>query len=80
MELLSRNVKEITAKFRELKIPCDAIYLDIDYMEGFRCLHGTRNIFLIQRMVAELAADGFKTVVIIDPGIKIDKESVYKEL
>jgi alpha-glucosidase len=23
------NVKEITAKFRELKIPCDAIYLDI---------------------------------------------------
>jgi hypothetical protein len=30
-------------------------------------------------MVAELAADGFKTVVIID-GIKIDKEySVYKE-
>jgi alpha-glucosidase (family GH31 glycosyl hydrolase) len=31
-------------------------------------------------MVAELAADGFKTVVIIDPGIKIDKEySVYKE-
>jgi alpha-glucosidase len=25
-------------------------------------------------MVAELAADGFKTVVIIDPGIKIDKE------
>jgi alpha-glucosidase len=30
-------------------------------------------------MVAELAADGFKTVVIIE-GIKIDKEySVYKE-
>jgi alpha-glucosidase len=31
-------------------------------------------------MVAELAQDGFKTIVIIDPGIKIDKEySVYKE-
>jgi alpha-glucosidase len=31
-------------------------------------------------MVAELAKDGFKTVVIIDPGIKIDKEySVYNE-
>jgi alpha-glucosidase len=38
VELLSEsNVKEIAAKFRELKIPCDAIYLDIDYMEGFRC-------------------------------------------
>jgi alpha-glucosidase (family GH31 glycosyl hydrolase) len=42
--------------------------------KGLDVLHGTRNIFLIQRMVAELAADGFKTVVIIDPGIKIDKE------
>jgi hypothetical protein len=46
--------------------------------KGLDVLHGTRNIFLIKRMVAELAADGFKTVVIID-GIKIDKEySVYK--
>jgi alpha-glucosidase len=33
-----------------------------------------------KRMVAELE-DGFKTVVIIDPGIKIDKEySVIKRL
>ena len=31
-------------------------------------------------MVKELSDDGFKTVVIIDPGIKIDKEySVFKE-
>jgi hypothetical protein len=37
--------------------------------KGLDVLHGTRNIFLIQkRMVAELAEDGFKTVVIIDPG------------
>jgi hypothetical protein len=27
-------------------------------------------LILIQKNVAELAADGFKTVVIIDPGIK----------
>jgi alpha-glucosidase len=75
------NVKEITAKFRELKIPCDAIYLDIDYMEGFRCFTWNKEYFPDpKRMVAELAEDGFKTVVIIDPGIKIDKEyAVYKE-
>ena len=31
-------------------------------------------------MVKELADDGFKTVVIIDPGIKIDKNYwVYRE-
>lgn len=75
------NVKEVAAKFRELKIPCDAIYLDIDYMEGFRCFTWNKEYFPDpKRMVAELAEDGFKTVVIIDPGIKIDKEySVYKE-
>ncbi len=75
------NVKEVAAKFRELKIPCDAIYLDIDYMEGFRCFTWNKEYFPDpKRMVAELAEDGFKTVVIIDPGIKIDREySVYKE-
>ncbi|WP_264524133.1 glycoside hydrolase family 31 protein [Flavobacterium sp. N502536] len=75
------KVKEITSKFRELKIPCDAIYLDIDYMEGFRCFTWNKDYFPDpKRMVAELAEDGFKTVVIIDPGIKIDKDYwVYQE-
>lgn len=75
------KVKEITSKFRELKIPCDAIYLDIDYMDGFRCFTWNKDYFPNpKKMVAELAQDGFKTVVIIDPGIKIDKEySIYNE-
>ncbi|MEZ4802739.1 MAG: glycoside hydrolase family 31 protein [Gelidibacter sp.] len=75
------KVKEITQKFRDLKIPCDAIYLDIDYMEGFRCFTWSKEHFPDpKRMVKELADEGFKTVVIIDPGIKIDKEySVFKE-
>jgi alpha-glucosidase len=75
------KVKEVTSKFRALKIPCDAIYLDIDYMEGFRCFTWSKEYFPDpKRMVAELAKDGFKTVVIIDPGIKIDNEySVYQE-
>nr|WP_315232383.1 glycoside hydrolase family 31 protein [uncultured Flavobacterium sp.] len=75
------NLKEVAAKFRELKIPCDALYLDIDYMEGFRCFTWNKEYFPDpKRMVTELAEDGFKTVVIIDPGIKIDKEyAIYKE-
>ena len=74
------NVKTITLKFRDLKIPCDAIYLDIDYMEGFRCFTWSKSHFSDpKRMVKELSDDGFKTVVIIDPGNKIDKEySVFK--
>ncbi|WP_109853210.1 glycoside hydrolase family 31 protein [Aquimarina sp. AU58] len=76
-----KKVKEVTHKFRELQIPCDAIYLDIDYMDGFRCFTWNKEYFPDpKRMVAELAEDGFKTVVIIDPGIKIDDEySVYQE-
>lgn len=75
------KVKEITSKFRELKIPCDAIYLDIDYMDGFRCFTWNKEYFPDpKRMVKELADQGFKTVAIIDPGIKVDNEySVFKE-
>jgi alpha-glucosidase len=75
------KVKEITDKFRELEIPCDAIYLDIDYMDGFRCFTWDKEKFPDpKRMVAELREQGFKTVVIIDPGIKIDEDYwVFKE-
>ena len=75
------KVKEITKKFRDLQIPCDAIYLDIDYMDGFRCFTWNKDYFPDpRRMVKELADDGFKTVVIIDPGIKIDmKYRIFKE-
>ncbi len=75
------KVKEITSKFRELKIPCDAIYLDIDYMDGFRCFTWNKEHFSDpKKMVKELADDGFKTVAIIDPGIKIDNEyDIFKE-
>jgi alpha-glucosidase len=75
------KVKDVTRKFRDLKIPCDAIYLDIDYMEGFRCFTWNKEYFPDpKRMVKELADDGFKTIVIIDPGIKVDPDYfVYKE-
>ncbi len=76
-----KKVKDVAAKFRKLKIPCDAIYLDIDYMEGFRCFTWNNDYFPDpKRMVQELLEEGFKTVAIIDPGIKIDSEYwVYKE-
>ncbi len=75
------RVMEIANKFRDLKIPCDAIYLDIDYMEGFRCFTWNKNYFPEpKKMVKELSDKGFKTVAIIDPGIKVDKDYwVYQE-
>jgi alpha-glucosidase len=75
------NVKALAKQFRDLKIPCDALYLDIDYMDGFRCFTWDKEKFPDpKRMIAELNEDGFKTVVMIDPGIKIDKDYwVYQE-
>lgn len=75
------TVREITSKFRELNIPCDAIYLDIDYMDGFRCFTWNEENFPDRRkMISELESQGFKTVVMIDPGIKVDDDYwVYRE-
>jgi len=75
------NVKEIASEFRKLQIPCDAIYLDIDYMDGFRCFTWDKNHFPDpKRMIQELEKDGFKTVVMIDPGIKVDRDYwIYNE-
>ena len=75
------KVKEIAKQFRDRKIPCDAIYLDIDYMDGYRCFTWNKQYFPDpKRMIKELADDGFKTVVMIDPGIKVDNDYwVFKE-
>lgn len=75
------KVREIASEFRKRKIPCDAIYLDIDYMDGFRCFTWHPEYFPNpKKMISDLSHDGFKTIVIIDPGIKIDKDYwVYQE-
>ena len=67
------RVREIAAEFRARKIPCDAIYLDIDYMDGYRCFTWNEAYFPNPAdMINDLAEQGFQTVVMIDPGIKSD--------
>ena len=75
------KVRDIAANFRKRGIPCDVIYLDIDYMDGYRCFTWNKENFPNpKKMVADLAKDGFKIVTIIDPGIKHDTSYwVYKE-
>lgn len=75
------KIRELAQTFREKKIPCDALYLDIDYMEGYRCFTFSKEYFPEPlKMTRDLEAMGFKTVVIIDPGIKIDADyPVFKE-
>ncbi|WP_129716514.1 glycoside hydrolase family 31 protein [Pedobacter sp. SYP-B3415] len=75
------KVRDIARNFRERKIPCDAIYLDIDYMDGYRCFTWNKKYFPDpKKMIKDLSDQGFKTVVMIDPGIKVDDNYwVFKE-
>ncbi len=67
------TVRELASQFRQRRIPLDAVYLDIDYMDGYRCFTWNREAFPTHReMIADLAAEGIKTVAIIDAGVKVD--------
>ncbi len=65
------RVREVAGTFRDKNIPCDVIWLDIDYMNGNRSFTFHPADFPDPRgLMQELHADGFHTVAIIDPGIK----------
>ena len=42
-------IKKVAGKYRELDIPCDTMHFDIDYMDGYRSLHGMRKITAIRQ-------------------------------
>ena len=68
-----KKVEEVTKKFRDLNIPCDAVYFDIDYMDAFKCFTWDKTKFPKPKsLMGELHQNGFKSVVILDPGIKIE--------
>lgn len=71
-----KRVMEVAKEFRKRQIPCDVIWLDIDYMNGFRCFTFDSNTFPEPRAMSRaLSIEGFQTVWMIDPGIK--QESGY---
>jgi alpha-glucosidase len=61
--------------FREKKIPADMIYLDIHYMDAYKVFTFHPERFPTpDQMVSELGEMGFHTAVILDPGIKVEKD------
>ena len=68
-----RQVRTVAAEFRRRHIPCDAIHLDIHYMDGYRVFTWDARRFPDPPgLLADLRAQGFHTVAIIDPGVKAD--------
>ena len=67
------RVREVARGFRESRTPADVIYLDIDYMDGFRVFTWNKERFPDpSKMISDLRAEGFRVVLIIDPGVKVD--------
>ena len=75
------EVREVARGFRERDIPCDVIYLDIHYMDGYRVFTWNEDRFPDpRRLLSDLREQGFRVVTIVDPGVKVDENySVYTE-
>jgi alpha-glucosidase len=64
----------IAQEFRDRGIPCDALYLDIHYMVGYRIFTWDKDAFPdMQWMIQRLHDMGMKLVTILDPGVKVDE-------
>lgn len=69
------DLVNLHTQFKRHEIPCDGLWLDIDYMRGYRLFtvdkqhfpNGTKQPF------AELLAENRRVVAIIDPGVKQEK-------
>ncbi|MDK0955163.1 glycoside hydrolase family 31 protein [Clostridium perfringens] len=74
------EVRELVKTFEEKDIPLDVVYLDIDYMDGFRVMtFKTPNFNDAAGLISDLKEKGIRTITIIDPGVKVDEEyDVFK--
>jgi alpha-glucosidase len=76
-----RTVRFIAENFRHRHIPCDGLFLDIDYMDGARVFTWDKSRFPDpHRMLSDLRQQGFRFIAIVDPGVKVDSEYwVYQQ-
>jgi len=67
------RVREVAAGFRRRRIPCDVMWMDIDYMDGFRVFTFDPKGFPEPAALNDwLHRRGFHSVWMLDPGIKVD--------
>ena len=66
------ELERIAREFRRREIPCDALHLDIHHMDEHRVFTFGKSFPRPREMLAKLARQGFKTIAIVDPGVKDD--------
>ena len=66
-------VEQLAQRHRDSAIPCDALWLDIEYMDGYRVFTWNTETFPDPAgMLERLATKGFRVITIIDPGVKYE--------
>lgn len=64
----------LSETMREYDIPCDAIHFDIDYMDSYKVFTFSKKRYDDPAKTIKCLNDnGFKTVCIVDPGVKFEK-------
>lgn len=67
------KVREIADELRARRLPCDVIWIDIDYMDGFRVFTFDPERFPNPKATNDYLHDNdFHSVWMIDPGVKLD--------
>jgi len=64
-------VEEVVSEYRKRDLPLDVVYLDIDYMNGYRVFTFDKTRFPDPKgLTDKLGRQGVKVVTIVDPGVK----------
>jgi len=67
------EVRRIADTFRKETLPCDVIWMDIDYMNGYRIFSFNNQTFPDPHGLNDyLHSQGFHSVWMIDPGVKFE--------
>lgn len=77
----AEDIRKVVKGYRDLGIPLDAVYMDIDYMERFKDFTVDAEKFPdFSLFVKEMKEQGVHLVPIIDAGVKIEEGyPVYEE-
>ncbi|HEY2903337.1 MAG TPA: TIM-barrel domain-containing protein, partial [Polyangia bacterium] len=67
------QILAIGRTYRERDIPCDVLWLDIGYMDGYRVFTWDKKKFCdVPGMIEKMKAHKLRLVTIVDPGVKAE--------
>ncbi len=67
------DLRELARNFRQYQIPNDGLWLDIDYMDGFRVFtFDSKSFRSPAKQIKSLTSDGWRICPILDPGVRSD--------